>query len=87
MLYFLTAKLKPKVIVETGTAAGWSTLAFLRASKNRKDFKIFSSDFPFFKYKNPEKYIGILTKNEDNLKKLNLFIDGDEKNLKQIIKN
>ena len=35
LLYFLARKLKPEIIVETGVAAGWSSLAFLRAlSKN-----------------------------------------------------
>ena len=37
LLYFLTKKRKPKIIVETGVAAGWSTLAFLRASKYNKN--------------------------------------------------
>lgn len=86
LLYFLTKKRKPKIIVETGVAAGWSTLAFLRASKYNKNVEIFSSDFPLFRNNNPVKNIGILTKNETNLKKLNLFIEGDEKNLALISK-
>ena len=84
LLYFLTKTRKPKIIVETGVAAGWSSLAFLRASRDNKNVKIFSSDFPLFRNKNPEKNIGILTKNEPNLEILNLFIEGDEKNLKFI---
>ena len=86
LLYFLTKKRKPKIIVETGVAAGWSSLAFLRASKNNKNLEIYSSDFPLFRINNPEKYIGILTRNETNLKKLNLFIEGDEKNLRLIVR-
>ena len=86
LLYFLTKKRKPNIIVETGVAAGWSSLAFLRASKNNDNIKIFSSDFPYFRKKNPEEYIGILVKNEPNLKNSNLFIEGDEINIPLIIK-
>jgi predicted O-methyltransferase YrrM len=85
LLYFLTKKKNPNVIVETGVAAGWSSLTFLRASKNKK-IKIFSSDFPYFRKKNPEKYIGILAKNESNYKDLQLFIEGDEINIPLIAK-
>ena len=81
LLYFITKKRKPNIIVETGVAAGWSSLAFLRASKNNDNVKVFSSDFPYFRKKYPEKYIGILVKNEPNLKNFNLFIEGDEINI------
>ena len=86
LLYFLTKKIKPQIIVETGVAAGWSSLAFLRASRDLENLKIFSSDFPLFRNKNPENHIGIITKKEPNLEKLNLFIEGDEKNIPLIIK-
>lgn len=86
LLYYLTKKKKPKVIVETGVAAGWSTLAFLRASENNKSTRIYSSDFPLFRNKNPEQNIGILTKNEKNKEIINLFIEGDETNLPLIVK-
>lgn len=86
LLYFITKKRKPNIIVETGVAAGWSSLAFLRASKNNDNIKLFSSDFPYFRKKYPEKYIGILVKNEPNLKNFNLFIEGDEINIPKIAK-
>jgi len=86
LLYFLTKQKKPNVIVETGVAAGWSSLAFLRASKNNDNGKIFSSDLPYFKEKDAEKNIGILIKNEQNKDKLKLFISGDQINLQLIIK-
>ena len=34
LLYFLVRKFKPKIVVETGVAAGWSSLAILRALAN-----------------------------------------------------
>jgi predicted O-methyltransferase YrrM len=86
LLYFLTKKKKPNIIVETGIAAGWSSLAFLRASKNNDNVKIYSSDFPYFREKNSKKNIGILMQNEINLNKVNLFIEGDEVNIPLIIK-
>lgn len=86
LLYFITKKRKPNIIVETGVAAGWSSLAFLRASKDNDKTKIFSSDFPYFRKKNPEKHIGILVKNEPNLKNQTLLIKGDEINIPIIVK-
>ena len=66
LLYFLTRKFKPKVVVETGVAAGWSSLAILRAFEKNGEGKLYSSDFPYFRLKNPEQYIGYLAKNEIN---------------------
>ena len=41
LLYFLIRKIKPMNVVETGVAAGWSSLAILRAlKKNDKGFCI-----------------------------------------------
>lgn len=84
LLYFLTRHLKPHNIVETGVAAGWSSQAMLTALKNNGDMgHLFSSDFPYFRYKNPEKFVGYVV--DDDLK-LNwtLFINGDENNLPKI---
>ena len=78
LLYFLARKLKPEIIVETGVAAGWSSLAFLRALSKNGFGKLYSSDFPYFRLKNPEQYVGYLAKNE--LNKNNWFLDirGDD---------
>jgi predicted O-methyltransferase YrrM len=68
LIYFLIRKFKPNFIVETGIALGWSSFASLRAlEKNKKGF-LYSSDFPYLRLKNPEKYIGFLI-TEKNLKK------------------
>lgn len=86
LLYFLVRKIKPSIIVETGVAAGWSSLFILRAlSKNGKG-KLYSSDFPYFRLKNPEKYIGYLAKNEINKKDWYLDIRGDDLAIPEITK-
>ena len=86
LLYFLAIKLKPNVIVETGVAAGWSSLAFLRALRKNGKGKLYSSDFPYFRLDNPEQYIGYLAKNEIN--KINWFLDirGDDLAIPEILK-
>lgn len=64
LLYFLCRHHKPDVVVETGVAAGWSSVAFLSAMQKNKKGMLYSSDFPYFRLKNPEKYIGVLVKKE-----------------------
>ena len=89
LIYFITRYRKPQTIVETGVAAGYSSHAFLSAiHKNRADGseggQLFSSDFPYFRLDNPEKYIGILV--PEKLKAhWQLYIDGDAKNLPRIL--
>ncbi len=84
LLYFITRYKKPEIIVETGVAAGYSSFAFLKAIKNNNLGKLYSSDFPYFRYPNPEKFIGIVV--EEYLKdNWELFIEGDENNLKEIL--
>ena len=86
LLYFLIRKIKPMNVVETGVAAGWSSLAILRAlKKNDKGF-LYSSDFPYFRLKNPEQYIGYLARNEKNKENWYLDIRGDDIALPEIIK-
>ena len=85
LLYFLILKFKPINIVETGVAAGWSSLFILRAlKKNGKGF-LFSSDFPYFRLKNPEKYIGYLAQNETNKNSWCLDIRGDDLALQNFV--
>lgn len=86
LLYFLIRKFKLFNIVETGVAAGWSSLAILRALKKNGNGQLYSSDFPYFRIENPEKYIGYLAKNENNKDNWFLDIRGDEKALPEIIK-
>lgn len=85
LIYFLVRFLKPKVTIETGVASGMSSLAILKAIEKNKIGKLYSSDFPYFRLKNPEKYIGVLV---DKLKypKWRLEIEGDMLNLKKFVK-
>ncbi len=84
ILYFITRYIKPLHIVETGVAAGFSSFSFLRALDKNGKGRLYSSDFPYFRIPNPEKYIGIIV--DDYLKnKWELFIDGDKSNLPKIL--
>ena len=86
LLYFFARLLKPEVIVETGVAAGFSSLAFLMAIEKNCGGYLYSSDFPYFRLPNPEKYIGYIV-DEKYKKNWNLFIEGDKNNLPIIIEN
>ena len=84
LLYFLTRLTKPKTVVETGVAAGFSSYSILQAIHRNKYGFLHSSDFPYFRLPNPKKFIGIVI--PDFLKKnWQLYVDGDKKNLKKII--
>lgn len=84
LLYFLVAYLKPTVVVETGVAAGFSSYAILKAMDNNEHGTLFSSDFPYLRLKDPEKYVGLLVPNELR-ERWKLFIEGDQRNLKKIL--
>lgn len=84
-LYFLTRYMKPDAILETGVAAGFSTHAFLSAIKKNSKGRLFSSDFPYVRLADPEKYIGVLVE-EDLKSDWELFFDGDRSNLPEILK-
>lgn len=85
LLYFLIRKLEPEIIFETGVAAGFSSATILTAIKKNKKGTLFSSDFPYFRIDNPEKYIGLLVDSSlhNNWK---LEIEGDEVNIKKFLK-
>lgn len=85
LLYFLIRKFKLLNIVETGVAAGWSSLAILRALKKNGNGQLYSSDFPYFRLENPEKYIGYLAQGESNKNDWILDIRGDDVALPKII--
>ena len=68
LLYFLIRKLIPNIVVESGVAAGWSSLVILRAFRKNGKGKLYSSDFPYFRLENPERYVGYLVKDEINKK-------------------
>jgi len=82
LIYFICRIIKPTYVLETGVAAGWSSYAILEAlSKNRKGY-LDSSDLPYFRIEDPEKYIGILVPDElRNAKNWRLETKGDSENL------
>lgn len=88
LIYFVTRYKKPSTVLETGVAAGYSSHAFLSALEQNESEeqtgKLYSSDFPYFRIENPEKYIGILVP-EALKSRWSLFIDGDAKNLPKIM--
>jgi predicted O-methyltransferase YrrM len=82
IIYFLMINFKPNIILETGVAAGLSSRCILEAIKKNSKGVLYSSDFPYFRLSNPEKYIGIMVP-EELKKNWHLEILGDEKNIKK----
>jgi predicted O-methyltransferase YrrM len=84
LIYFLARLIKPNVVLETGVAAGYSSRAILEAIAINNHGKLYSSDFPYFRIDNPEKYIGILV-TEKIKSNWSLYIEGDGKNMRKIL--
>ncbi|WP_324749111.1 class I SAM-dependent methyltransferase [Sphingomonas sp. LY54] len=83
LLYFLTRKLRPQTVVETGVAAGYSSRAFLTALSKNGSGSLYSSDFPYFRLANPERYVGYIV--EPELREgWTLLMAGDQANIPQI---
>ena len=83
LIYFLTRYIEPEHAVETGVAAGFSSQAFLKAMEINGKGRLYSSDFPYFRLRNPEQYIGLLV--EDALKeRWELYLQGDRVALPRI---
>jgi predicted O-methyltransferase YrrM len=64
LLYFLARRHRPRVMLETGVAAGWSSRALLEAARANGGGALFSSDFPYLRMADPERYIGCLVPEE-----------------------
>lgn len=84
LLYFLVRRTTPAVVVETGVAAGYSSRAILTALAKNGSGHLYSSDFPYFRMEDPEKYIGVLV--EPALRdRWTLRTKGDRVNLPEIL--
>jgi predicted O-methyltransferase YrrM len=84
LLYFLVRHMKPKTVVETGVAAGFSSQAVLCALRANGEGRLYSSDFPYFRIEEPEKYIGFVV--DDDLKAgWTCLVRGDKTNLPNIL--
>ena len=83
LLYALTRLHKPAVVIETGVAAGFSSASFLSAMRQNGSGHLYSSDFPYFRIAEPEKYVGVIL--DENLREQwSLFLEGDRANLPNI---
>ncbi len=84
LLYFLARVLRPQLVLETGVAAGWSTTALLRALQDNGQGHLLSSDFPYFRIPDAERYVGHLV--PAVLKgRWTLRTKGDRKNLPELL--
>ena len=85
ILYFFTRLVKPHRVLETGVAAGWSSFAFLLAMERNKTGVLLSSDLPYFRIANPERYIGILVPDRYRSDNWQLELKGDQFNLPKLL--
>lgn len=81
LLYFLTRLRRPRTILETGVLHGYSSSAFLHAlERNGDGGRLLSSDFPYFRERDPEKLVGVLVP-ERLRASWTLLLEGDRRNL------
>lgn len=81
LLFFLTRLRRPETILETGVLHGYSSAAFLEAmARNGNGGRLLSSDFPYFREKDPEALVGVLVPDEYR-DRWTLLLDGDRRNL------
>jgi predicted O-methyltransferase YrrM len=85
LLYMLTRLLRPAAVLETGVAAGWSSAAILSALQVNGYGVLYSSDFPYFRYDNPEKLVGIVVP-EHLRDRWHLHLRGDRRNIPAILR-
>jgi hypothetical protein len=62
-LYFLVRFKRPKIVLETGVAAGWTSASILHAMELNREGRLFSSDFPYFRQSAARQHIGLLVEN------------------------
>jgi predicted O-methyltransferase YrrM len=84
LLYFLVRHRRPEIVVETGVALGFSTAAILAALHANGAGHVYSSDFPAFKLRDPERHIGIVV-GDDLRDRWTVYLRGDRRNLARIL--
>lgn len=84
IIFALTRILRPKKSIETGVAAGWSSLAILKAIEDIKDAILISVDMPYPKMNN-ENYVGCVVP-ESLRKKWTLIREPDRNGLVKALK-
>lgn len=85
LLYFLVRFRKPRTVVETGVAAGWSSAAILGALGANGAGDLYSSDLPYLRQRSARAHIGILVPAEAR-GRWTLMTDGDRRNLPKIVR-
>jgi predicted O-methyltransferase YrrM len=84
LVYFLVRHLRPRVALETGVSAGWTSQAILAAMERNGGGRLYSSDFPYFRLDDPERYVGCLV--EARLRpSWRLATSGDRTNLPELL--
>lgn len=84
LLYFLVRIKSPKVVLETGVGAGWSSAVILHALNANEKGQLFSSDLPYISREDPRPYIGLLV--EERLRpRWHLLDAGDRRNLPRLL--
>jgi len=84
LLYFFVRYKRPRVVVETGVAAGFSSTVILSALAANGGGRLYSSDLPYFRLYNPEQYIGYVVPDELKLN-WSCLTKGDRQNLPKIL--
>jgi predicted O-methyltransferase YrrM len=84
LVHFLVRYLKPRVVLETGVAAGWTSQAILSALEQNGEGTLYSSDFPYFRLDDPERYVGCLV-DESLRPRWHLALNGDRANLAELL--
>ncbi len=84
LVHFLVRYLRPNVVLETGVAAGYTSQAILSALEQNGGGTLYSSDFPYFRLDEPERYVGCLV--DDALRpRWHLGLNGDRANLAEFL--
>jgi predicted O-methyltransferase YrrM len=84
LLYFAARRLRPATVLETGVAAGFSSLALLEALERNGSGALFSSDFPYPRIENSARYVGVVV-DERLRSRWTLEIEGDAVNLPRLL--
>ena len=84
LLTFLVRWRRPARVLETGVAAGFSSRAILLVLRANGAGELRSSDFPYFRLEDPERYVGYLV--EPELRQgWRVETDGDRRNLPRLL--
>jgi len=83
LLYMVCEKKKVRVVIETGVAFGWSSLAILLSIQSRPNSMLYSVDRPYIR-KNNDQWVGVVV--PENLRNWwKLYRMNDRKGLPKIV--